>query len=159
MSFKSDFSLFPIKKLGHAQWSYRIASWPSEVDAEVHKLFDKTTKEPVYYTRARNYDGKVQYCKVCLDDTGNIVVEPGDGYNFLVRRDSTNNKEPEIDDSTVPHDMMCKICFANKSTHAVMECGHVAMCCICAKKVYDGLGQCPICKTDMEEPPIKLFFA
>lgn len=159
MSFKSDFSLFPIKKLGRPNWSYRIAEWPAEVDPEVHKLFDKITQEPVYYTRARNHDGLVQYCKVCIDDNNNIIMEPGDGYNFLVRRDSTANKEPEVDDSVVPHDMLCKICMGNKSTHAILECGHVCMCIICAKKVYDEMKKCPICKTEMDEPPIKLYFA
>ncbi|QKF93638.1 RING finger protein [Fadolivirus algeromassiliense] len=159
MSFISDFSLFPVKKVGHPGWSYRKATWPGEVDPEVHKLIDKETTEPVYYTRAKIRDGTVQNCKVCIGANGNVIMEPGDGFNYLVRRDSTHNKEPEIDDSVVPHDMLCKICLTNKSTHAVLECGHVSMCAICAKKVYDDIKACPICKTPMSDEPIKLFFA
>ncbi len=155
----SDFSLFPTKKLGKPGWEYRKATWPDGIDEEVHKLMDKISTEPVYYNRKRNYDGKDQYCKVYVDENGNVLVNPGDDYTFLVRKDSENNKEPVVDNTEVPHDMLCKICFVNKSTHAVMECGHVAMCVLCAKRVYDDTHQCPICKTEMEGPPTKLFFA
>lgn len=157
----SDFSLFPIKKLGKPGWEYRKATWPLEVDPEVHKIFDgkSDADKEVYYTRTTNHNVRTQYCKVSKvgDD---IIVEPGDGYNFLVRRDSTKNREEEeIDDSVVPHDIICVICMTNKRTHAVKECGHVSMCHPCAKQQFEVNGECPICRVEMVDFPIKLFFA
>lgn len=159
MSFVSDFSLFPIKKLGKPGWEYRKATWPSEVDPEVHKIFDGKSTDDVYYTRTTIHNARTQYCKVTK--VGNdIIMEPGDGYNFMVRKDSTNNKEDEeIDDSVVPHDIICVICMTNKRTHAVKECGHVSMCHICAKKQFEVNAECPICRVEMIDFPIKLFFA
>lgn len=158
MSFISDFSLFPIQKIGKPNWFYRKATWPSNVDPEVHDLFDNKNNDPIYYYRTTIHQPRTQYCKIYKQGT-DIIVEPGEGYNYLVRRDSTNNKEIEIDDSVVPHDIKCVICLSNKRTHAVKECGHVAMCIACAKQQYEMKGNCPICRVDMMEFPIKLFFA
>jgi len=169
MNFISDFSLFPIKKLGNPKWEYRKATWPADVDPEVHNIVDASAADAknltVHYTRIANHNAKSQYCKV--SKVGNdVIMEPGDGYNFLVRRDSTNNKKDDeedkeavIDDSVVPHDMICIICMTHKRTHAVPECGHVSMCSVCAKQQFETNGECPICRVVMSDFPIKLFFA
>ena len=62
----SDFSLFPIKKLGRPGWEYRKATWPLEVDPEVHKIFDQDddAEEAIHYTRITNHNVRSQYCKV-----------------------------------------------------------------------------------------------
>lgn len=158
MNFTSDFSLFPIKHTGDPKWQYRKATWPKEVDNEVHKLMDNKSNEPIYYNRKTIHDNRDQHCKI-YKDNDKIMVNPGDNYLFLVRRDSTNNKEEDIDDSVVPHDIVCVICLTNKRTHAVLECGHVSMCVVCAKQQYDTNKECPICRTEMECQPIKLFFS
>ena len=167
-NFVSDFSLFPIKHLGQPGWEYRKATWPKEVDPEVHKIFDETdplinANNIVHYTRITNHKARSQYCKVSKINN-DVIMEPGDGYNFLVRKDSTNNKDEEekeavIDDSVVPHDIICVICMTHKRTHAVPECGHVSMCSICAKTQFETNGECPICRVKMDDYPIKLFFA
>ena len=158
MSFKSDFSLFPIKHLGKAGWTYKPATWPSDVDPEVHNLFDGKSTDSIYYTRITIHKIRTQYCEISKQGN-DIIVKPGDGYNFLVRKDSVNNKQIEIDDSSIPHDIKCVICLMNKRTHAVKECGHVVMCVLCAKQQYETNGECPICRTKMDEFPIKLFFS
>jgi len=159
MNFISDFSLFPIKHLGQQNWQYRKATWPPEVDNEVHKIINGKSDDPVYYNRTTIRDKRSQYCKISKQPNNDIVVDPGDGYLFLVRKDSTHNKEDEIDDSVIPHDMICVICLTNKRTHAVLECGHVSMCSVCAKQQYDTNQECPICRIPMSQLPIKLFFA
>jgi hypothetical protein len=162
MNFKSDFSLFPIKKLGNPNWEYRKATWPAQVDQEVHKIYEGKTTDPVFYTRTTIHEQnpRTQYCKVSKKDN-DIIMEPGDGYNFLVRRDSMDNKEldDEIDDDVVPHDMKCVICLDHKRTYAVPECGHVSLCFICAKHQFETRAECPICRTKMSNFPIKLFFS
>lgn len=160
MSFTSDFSLFPIKKWGNANFSYRKATWPKEVDPEIHKIVDNITTDPIYYTRTTFHNARTQYCKVSKQGS-DVIVEPGDGYNFIVRRDSNNNKLKEeiVDDNAIPHEMMCVICMANKRTHAVIECGHVSMCYVCAKLQHDTNHDCPICRVEMKSFPIKLFFS
>ncbi len=163
-NFVSDFSLFPIKHVGKPGWEYRKATWPKEVDPEVHKIFDDpTTNDSVHYTRITNHKARSQYCKVSKINN-EVIMEPGDGYNYLVRRDSNNNKnddetEVTIDDAVIPHDIICVICMSHKRTHAVKECGHVSMCYICAKQQFEINGECPICRTKMDEFPIKLFFS
>lgn len=164
--FKSDFSLFPIKKLGRPGWEFRIATWPSQIDPEVHKLFDGKTNGPINYIRKRNFDGQVQNCRVIKqkDDDGDdeFLMEPGDGYNFLIRRDSFNNREPDIvdvDNSSVPHEILCLICQDNKKTHVVLPCFHVVSCAICAKKLFESSKkECPLCREPFHEPLKKLFF-
>ena len=158
MSFTSDFSLFPIKKLGNPKFVFRKATWPANVDPEVHDLIDGKSNDPIYYNRVTVHQPRTQYCKISKQ-ANDIIVEPGEGFNYIVRKDSTNNKIEEIDDTVVPHDMKCVICLSNKRTHAVKECGHVVMCVVCAKQQYEANGECPICRTEMLEFPIKLFFA
>lgn len=159
--FISDFSLFPIKKYGVPGWEYRKATWPEAVESCVHDIFDDINLEPIHYTRTTIYDKRIQYCKVSKQGN-DVIMEPGDGYNFWVRRDTLlhkKEKEIKIDDSVVPHTMVCKICLTNKMTHAVKECGHVSMCAICANEIYKTQKECPICRTKMTSYPIKLFFA
>ena len=42
-NFTSDFSLFPIKKMGKPGWEYRKATWASEMDSEVRSSCQQTT--------------------------------------------------------------------------------------------------------------------
>jgi hypothetical protein len=158
MSFKSDFSLFPIKKQGNPNWFFKKATWPEDIEPEVHNIFDGKTTDSVFYTRTTVHNPRTQYCEITKEGN-DIWVKPGDGYNFLVRKDSDHNKVIEQDDSNVPHEMLCVICFTSKRTHAVMECGHVSMCHSCSKLQYEANKECPICRTKMENFPIKLFFA
>lgn len=158
MSFVSDFSLFPIKKQGNPNFEFRKATWPAEIDPEVHNIFDNKSIEPVFYTRTTIRNPRTQYCEV-VKDGDNIMMKPGDGYDFLVKKDDNRNKKIEQDDTIIPHDMICVICMTFKRTHAVKECGHVSMCHICSKELYDTTKQCPICKVQMNDYPIKLFFS
>ena len=89
-NFTSDFSLFPIKKMGKPGWEYRKATWASEMDSEVHKLYNDDIPGPLYYNRIKIRDGTTERCKICKhgDD---IHVEPGNGFDYLVRIDSLNN--------------------------------------------------------------------
>ncbi len=91
MSFVSDFSLFPIKKLGQPGWSYSKATWPMIIDPMVHDLLDGQTEDDITYDRKRIRDGKMQHCTVTLEDD-KLILKPGDGFNYLVRRDSKINK-------------------------------------------------------------------
>ena len=164
--FKSDFSLFPIKKLGRPGWEFRLATWPNQIDPEVHKLFDGQISDSITYIRKRNFDGKVQHCKIIKekDEDGDdqFILHPGDGYNFLVRRDSTNNKEPDVidvDNSSVPHDMLCLICLDNKKTHVILPCFHVVACVVCANELFkSSKKECPLCREPFGQPLKKLFF-
>jgi len=158
MSFKSDFSLFPIQKQGKLGWEFRIAKWAEEIDMEVHNIFDGKTTDSVFYTRTTLHNPRTQYCEI-KKEGDQIMMKPGDGYNFIVRKDSEHNKKEEQDDTVIPHDMLCVICIEHKRTHAIKECGHVSMCHACSKTIYDTTKKCPICKTIMTEAPIKLFFS
>jgi len=159
-SFKSDFSLFPIKKLGRPGWEYRLATWPKEVDSAMHKMFDGLTDEPIAYERTANYNGLHQYCKIVKRPDNKFYVEPGDGYDFIIQKNSVHNKiedkDEEIDDNEIP-DMKCVVCFTNKKSR-VLSCGHVCLCGSCAKIIYDDTKKCPICKAEMKSMPMKLFF-
>ena len=157
--FKSDFSLIAIHEINKPGCDYKKATWPEDVDYEVHDIFDGKSNGPIYYSRTTFGDKKTQYCKIEKNKKNEIVVLPGDGWNFMVRRDTTNNKKTEDDDANVPHEMMCKICFDKKIIYAVKECGHASMCAVCAKEIYKTKAECPICKKKMINEPIKLFFA
>ena len=156
-SFKSDFSLFPIKKLGRSGWEYRVATWPKEIDPVIHKLFDGEIDGPVNYIRKKNYDGKIQNCRVLKRDDYDYVMEPGDGYDFIVRKDSDNNKE-DVDNDSIPHDMLCLICMDNKKTHVIVPCFHVVSCASCAPLLFANKKECPLCKNKYTEPLKKLYF-
>jgi len=95
---RSDFSLFPIKHIGKKYWEYRPATWPIEMDVAVHKLFDKKRNPPLHYIRKKRFNGKFQNCSIEKDDEYGFIVKPGDGYNFLIRRDTFHNKEVDLDD-------------------------------------------------------------
>ncbi len=95
---RSDFSLFPINKIGKKFWEHRKATWPLDMEPTVHKLFDKKRAPPLNYLRRKGYDGQWQNCKIVKDDTYGLIVAPGNGYNFLIRRDTFCNREADIDD-------------------------------------------------------------
>lgn len=46
-----------------------------------------------------------------------ILFAPGDGFNYHVKRYTSKNKESEINNDEIPHEMMCVICLENKITH------------------------------------------
>jgi len=164
MNIESDFHLKPIKR---PTWEYRIATWPvDQVDSKVHNLFDGKSIDPVKYQRATFRDGTLQNCVVLKDDNGDIIMKPGNGWDYYVKRVSFNNqiKEDEkVDNENIPHDMICDICLDNKKTHLLIDCNHVCMCGPCANKTFNGLDgakqECPICRTPITVPPVKLIFS
>src|SRR5271170_1804696 len=111
MDFRSDFSLFPIKKIGVLGWEYRVATWPTEIDQQVHELFDGKKNSPIIYNRKNNRNGIMQNCKI-VKKNNEVLMEPGDGWDYLIRMDANNNKlTNDTDDKTIPHDMKCVICL------------------------------------------------
>lgn len=159
-TFHSDFSLFPIRKLGHPGWSYREATWPNEMDPEVHQIFDGE-KTRVGYQRLSNRTNQIQNCIVEKQPNGEVHVKPGDGWDFLVRRDSTTNKNmlSDVDDKDIPHNNICVVCAGRKQSTVLHDCGHVCMCVSCANIIFGSTKECPICKKHMSQKPIKLFYA
>jgi hypothetical protein len=157
--FCSDFSLFPIRKLGHPGWEYRVATWTAEMDPEVHQIFDGT-KTSVGYQRTNNRTGQTQNCIVEMQSNGQVYAKPGDGWDFIVRRDHNKNKNKlsDVDDKDIPHDKMCVICTTRKQSTVLHDCGHVCMCIPCANIIFGSTKDCPICKKHMSQKPIKLFF-
>jgi hypothetical protein len=112
--FVSDFSLFPIKKIGRPGWEFRKATWTQDIETEIHKLYNGKISGPVYYDKPRVRDGLLERCKICKCDD-EIHVEPGNGYDYIVRIDSLNNVQIESDNETSP-ESECIICFTNKIT-------------------------------------------
>ena len=182
-NFISDFSLFPIQKLGNPRWEYRKATWPAEIEPEVHKLYNDEIPGPLYYNRLKLRDGTMERCKICKcgDD---IHVEPGNGFDYLVRIDSLNNvvvdntdinintnTDTNIDNNSndgtnntdntgtnVLQQLECIICLTNKRTHIIKECNHFVMCQECAIKVFNSDKKCPMCRCGMNVPAKKVFF-
>ena len=153
----SDFSLFPILKLGKPGWEYRKATWPEDIEEQVHKMFDGISMDAINYDRMSVRGNKMQNCKICIVD-GNIHVQPGDGFDYLVRRDSLINKEVIIDETDIPYDLKCIICMTNKKVYAVKECGHVLFCQTCSVDVCKMTDTCPVCRTVIKDKFIRLFF-
>jgi hypothetical protein len=161
-NFVSDFSLFPIKHLNKPNWEYRKATWPRDIEVDVHRLYEKITAEPIIYERVKFYNNENQKCTIRWNEEDQFLVENDENYNFLIRRDSTFHREIEIsetDEKNIPHEMLCVICLTHKRTHAIPECGHVSMCEPCSHKVFSADQKCPICRKSMSYPPIKLFFS
>jgi hypothetical protein len=158
---KSDFFLKPVKR---PNWEYRIATWPVEqVDHKVHDLFDGLSIDPIKYQRITWRDGVLQNCTVEKDVDGNIILKPGNGFDYYVKRISFYNKEEfKIDNKSIPHNMLCDVCLINKKSHMLVDCNHVSMCGPCSLKVYSGEDNiskvCPICRTPVTKIPIKLLF-
>ncbi len=162
--FVSDFSLFPVKKLGRPGWEYRKATWLGvTIDEEVHKLMDGKKTTDITYNRKiwkGIHKGTLQICTITTDPVHGYVVKPGDGYNFIIRRDTHNNyfddgdsdSDVDSDDNT---DMICVICLTNKKTHIVPGCLHVVACSVCAKKIVN---KCPICRTPFNGKLKKIYF-
>lgn len=157
MNFVSDFSLFPIKQLGKPGWEYRKATWASDIDPLIHKLFDSEINV-VKYDRVKLRDGSLQHCKVEKNHDDEIIMYPGDGYNFLVRKDTTNNKLVEQNNNDIPHDMLCLICMDNKRTHVIVPCMHLVCCSKCSNDIFNKLNECPICRGKFDSTPKKIFF-
>lgn len=158
-NFVSDFSLFPIKKLGRPGWEFRKATWPSIVDPEVHKLIDdNNNNHKIKYLRKKIRDGTLQQC-IIIKEGDKVIMKPGDGWDFIIRKDSENNKEYDIDNANIPHDIKCLICLDNKRTHMIPTCFHVVACAQCAFKLYQlDKKECPICRVEYNSPLQKLFF-
>ncbi len=160
MSNESDFFLIPIQKQDHPGWEWRIATWPvDQVDPPVHDLFDGTRLDPVKYQRVRLRDGKLENCFV-IRDGDDVIMKPGNGFDYYVKRINYNNKINVNKDvnKDIPHDMMCDVCLINKKTHVMIDCNHVCICESCSIQIYNTTKQCPICKTMMTKPPLKLLF-
>ena len=164
-NFNSDFHLCPVSKLNVPGWTFREATWPTVVDAEVHKLFDGKIDGPVNYLRKRFRDDVIQNCRIILqqnNDQDYVIMKPDDsGYDYEVKRMSFSNRLPDfdsIDDSVVPHEIKCLICLDNKRTHVVPDCFHVVACATCAKKLYDINKKCPLCNANFTQPLKKIFF-
>jgi hypothetical protein len=156
----SDFFLIPLEKQDNPNWEWRVATWPvSQVDPYVHDLFDGLRLDPVKYQRARYKDGKIENCEI-LKDGEDIIMKPGNGFNYLVKRVSFNNKShTSIDQKEIPHDMKCDICMDSKKTHVLLDCNHVSLCELCSIHIYNTTKLCPICNTPMTKPPLKLIFS
>ena len=107
--FKSDFSLFPIKRIGKIGCKYRKVTWSCDVDPEVHQLFDNISNKPIYYTRKRNFDKKNQYCKINKNEN-DIIMEPG-AMQTLPKK------------SCLPKDYV----FSLQNNKIVFSCNHDAM--------------------------------
>jgi len=104
--------------MGKKGWEYRKATWPVEMDNAVHEIFDKKRKPPLSYLRKRWRDGKFENCKIEKDDEYGWMVKPGNGYDFLIKRDSKYNRKANIDnikfedldpDTYFPKEIMDKI--------------------------------------------------
>lgn len=157
--FKSDFSMFPISKIGRPGWEYRKATWPMDIDKEVHKLYNDEITGPIFYDRARFKDGVIERCEILKNDNDEIIVSPPNKFNYLVRIDSMNNIIKNDNDNGIANDNSdCAICFTNKRTHIVKECNHLIMCQECAIAVFNTSKQCPSCRAEMKVPPKKVFF-
>ena len=160
----SDFHLIPIEKKDNHNWEYREATWPiAQVDPHVHELFDGKRLDPVKYQRIRLKDGKLENCQVIKNKDDLIIMEPGNGWNYLVKRVNTHNKldddNQDNDNDSVPHDMKCDVCLDNKKTHVMLDCNHVCLCEKCSIQVYNSIKRCPICNTYMTKPAMKLIFS
>ena len=44
-------------------------------------------------------------------------------------------------------DMTCKVCLEHKINVVLQQCGHLAVCSLCASSI----GKCPICRADIEK--------
>jgi hypothetical protein len=167
-NFVSDFSLFPIKKLGKPGWAYKKATWPMEIEPEVHKLYNDEIPGPIYYNRLKLRDNTMERCKICKcgDD---IHVEPGNGWDYLVRIDSLNNVVVDIvnaapngddvmDNPNALQQLDCVICLTNKRTHIIKDCSHFVMCQECSINVFNNDKKCPMCRCEMKVPAKKVFF-
>ncbi len=168
--FVSDFSLFPIQKLGRPGWEYRKATWPQSVESEVHKLYNKEITGPILYDRPRMKDGLLENCKICRHND-EIHVEPGNGYNFLIRIDSLNNVNVDVvavmdndnnndddDNDKNLQNLECVICLTNNRTHIIKECNHLLLCQDCAVKIFNADRKCPLCRKAMLVPAQKVYF-
>ena len=160
----SDFHLIPIEKKDNPNWEYRAATWPvNQVDPHVHDLFDGTRLDPVKYQRVRLKDGKLENCQV-VKNGDDVIMEQGNGWNYLVKRINTNNKLNHDDDQDnesedVPHDIKCDVCFIRKKTYVMLDCNHVCLCEQCSIIIYNTTRICPICNTYMTKPAMKLIFS
>ena len=162
MSDTSDFLLIPIQKLNNPNWKWRVATWPvKQVDPHVHELIDNERLDPVKYQRLRLRDSKIENCQI-IKDGDKIIMKPGNGFDYFVKKVSENNKiikNDKIDNNNIPHNMKCDVCLDNKKTHVLLDCNHVCLCEPCSVKIYNNLKKCPICNTPMTKPALKLIFS
>ena len=165
--FVSDFSLFPIKKLGQAGWEYRKATWPATVEQDIHKLYSHEITGPVTYNRQKIRDNTIETCKVLRRDDGKLYMEPGNGFDYSVRIDSVVNQKVDVtivdessdeENSNNLQNLECIVCFTNKRTHIIKECSHFLLCQECAAHIFNSTKQCPLCRINIVEPAKKVFF-
>lgn len=160
-NFKSDFYLFPINELGRNNWNYRVATWPSIIDPKVHGLLDGDITGPIKYLRKNERTKLIQSCRISKikkkikdndDNLIDIILEPGDGWNFLIKKISENNK---IDSNNkYSNDLKCLICLDKKKSFVAIPCFHVIACETCVNKLKL---ICPLCRSKVNKFE-KLFF-
>jgi len=96
-----------------------------------------------------------------VKENDQIIMKPGDGFDYVIKKVSINNREPDedsIDNTVIPHDILCLICLQNKRTHVIIECFHVVACAECAKLIHENSHECPLCRKPITNPLKKLYF-
>ena len=142
IDFKSDFFLEALNFKSNTPPG--LATWYKDTDYLVHDLFDGYRTEPVKYTRVRIFDGEYQDCQVVKEESDEIVLLPGDGTRYSVKRISSNNKINEEKTDNVSN--MCLICQEYIKNHASIPCGHLITCSRCTLKMEKYDQRCPICR-------------
>lgn len=145
-TFKSDFSMIPLNKIGINGWMYKPATWPSHIDPLVHKLSEGLINE-VKYDRKRWRDNINQTCTVYMENS-QIYMNPGDGCIYKILKNTTHNKEP-----ITPQSLKCLVCLDNNRTHSIQLCGHLVACSLCADILYKKKSdekKCPLCNINFK---------
>jgi hypothetical protein len=170
-NFVSDFSLFPVKQLGNPKIKFQKATWPKEVDPEVHKMLNGERTVEITYSRKVIRTGNWQPNKIVLRNGKPLVVpdksfhKSNTEYNYIIRKDSTKNmklateyKPVQPEPNSVPHDETCVVCMDEKKTHAAVPCGHLLVCTNCADQLLiHNNNDCPTCRTPVQQY-MKIFF-
>jgi hypothetical protein len=148
--FKSDFCLTPLNINANSG----PATWHPDTDPKVHDLLDGYREESVTYTRKKIYNNTYQDCKVVREDSKNIIMLPGDGSRYSVKRERTSNKIN--DKESASNDVACVVCLLYERNHAVIPCGHLVSCTRCALRLKQDDDRCPICRVPYNQL-VKIF--
>ncbi|GAA5799994.1 hypothetical protein HPULCUR_005415 [Helicostylum pulchrum] len=77
-----------------------------------------------------------------------LVVRLADQH----RAEMESSKRNDEDESGGNEDLLCRVCFDRQQNCVFLDCGHMATCIECAKKLIETRNECPICR----EPILKL---
>ncbi|KAI8071893.1 zinc finger, C3HC4 type-domain-containing protein [Thamnidium elegans] len=80
-----------------------------------------------------------------------LVVRLADQHRAEMES-SKRNEEDESGGSGGNEDLLCRVCFDRQQNCVFLDCGHMATCIECAKKLIETRNECPICR----EPILKL---